>query len=66
MTIAERLVELRHEKGLTQQQLADETGLSSSSIARWELRQSEPTASAIIKLAEFFEETTDYILGVKD
>ena len=61
-----RLKELRIEKNLSQMQLALETGLSQSAIAKWELGKTEPTASAIICLAKFFNETTDYILGLED
>lgn len=66
MNYADRIKELRQEKGLSQMQLSKATGLSQSAIAKWELAQSEPTASAIIALAKFFGETTDYILGVED
>ena len=66
MKFAERLKELREEKGLSQMKLAKETGLSQSSIARWELSQSEPTASDILVLCKFFNESADYILGIKD
>ena len=47
-------------------QLAVKTKLSQSAIAKWELGKTEPTASAIITLARFFGETTDYILGLED
>ena len=66
MKFAERLKELREEKGLSQMKLAKQTGLSQSSIARWELSQSEPTASDILVLCKFFGESADYILGNKD
>ncbi len=47
-------------------QLAQAIGVSQSAIAKWELGKTEPTASAIILLAAFFDETTDYLLGVTD
>jgi transcriptional regulator with XRE-family HTH domain len=47
-------------------QLAQATGISQSALARWELNKSEPTASAIIILAKFFNETADYLLGLSD
>ena len=47
-------------------QLATKTGLSQSAIAKWELGKTEPTASAIILLAHFFDESTDYLLGLID
>lgn len=66
MQVKDRLKELRLAAGLSQQMLADKTGLSQSSIARWELGESEPTASAIVVLAKFFGETSDYILGLSE
>ena len=66
MEFKERLKELRIENNLSQMQLAQKTGLSQSAIAKWELGKTEPTASALITLAKFFNETTDYILGLVD
>ena len=62
----ERLKELRKEKGLSQAQLAAETGLTQSSIAYWETGKRNPTAQAVIILARYFGVTTDYLLGEKD
>ena len=61
-----KLKELRKLNNLSQMQLAVKTGLSQSAIAKWELGKTEPTASAIITIAKFFHETTDYILGLED
>ncbi len=66
MKFKERLRELRIAKGLSQMQLAQSVGISQSAIAKWELGKTEPTASAIIVLAAFFGESTDYLLGVVD
>lgn len=66
MEFKERLKELRVSKNLSQMQLAIKTNISQSAIAKWELGKTEPTASAIITLARFFDETTDYILGLED
>ncbi len=66
MEFKNKLKELRISKNLSQMQLAIKTGLSQSAIAKWELGKTEPTASAIITLARFFSETTDYILGLED
>ena len=66
MKFKERLKELRTLKGLSQMQLARAVGISQSAIAKWELGKTEPTATAIILLAAFFGETTDYLLGVID
>lgn len=62
MNTAALLKELREFAGISQQKLADLTGISQSSIARWELGQCEPTASGISKLADFFDISADEIL----
>ncbi|MBQ4049287.1 MAG: helix-turn-helix transcriptional regulator [Clostridia bacterium] len=66
MSFKDRLKELRCNYNLSQMQLSDKTGISQSAIAKWELGKTEPTASAIIALVKFFNETTDYILGLED
>ena len=63
---AERLKELRIEKGLTQAQLSSETGLSRSGIGFWENGERIPLATVVITLAKYFNVTTDYLLGVTD
>ena len=62
----ERLKELRIEKGITQAQLAQETGLTISAISKWEQGSRVPSAFVIITLAKYFGVTTDYLLGVTD
>ena len=47
-------------------ELSQKTGISQSAIAKWELGKTEPTASAIITLAKFFGESSDYLLGLVD
>ena len=66
MEFKDRLKELREIRGISQMQLAKELKLSQSAVAKWELGKTEPTASAIIAIAKFFNETTDFILGVTD
>lgn len=66
MTYADRIKELRTGAGLSQMQLAKQIGVSQSAVAKWELQKTEPTASALILLAKYFDESTDYILGLVD
>lgn len=61
-----RLRELRIEKGLSQKQLSEKLNISQSAIAKWELAKTEPTASALILLSEFFKVSVDYLLGLED
>jgi len=58
-----RLTNLRHNKELTQKELADAIHVSRDSIAKWESdsRRSIPT-EIVIRLADFFDVTCDYIL----
>ena len=66
MKFSERVKDLRKQREMSQMDLAVATGISQSAIAKWELGKTEPTASAIVNLANFFGETTDYILGLTD
>ena len=66
MIFAERLRELRIEKDLTQDELARATELSHGCIAMLETNKRAPSGSTIIALAEFFEVSTDYLLGLED
>ena len=63
---AERLKELRLEKGLSQAQLSKATGISQNAITYWENLQRITNAKAIIILARYFEVSTDYLLGEED
>ncbi len=64
--IAERIKELRQEKGLSQAALGKEIGVSQKAIDYWEREVNEPKASYIIALADFFGVTADYLLGRED
>lgn len=66
MVFKDRLKELRLDKGLSQMQLAKELNLSQSAVAKWELGKTEPTATAIIAVANYFNVSIDYLLGVED
>lgn len=57
---------LRLEANLSQNELAKRLYLSQAAVAKWEMRKTEPTATALIKLSEFFNVSVDYLLGVED
>ncbi len=61
---ATRLKDLRKENGIGQNQLAEQLGLSNASISYWENAKQEPSASALFKLANFFDVSVDYLLGI--
>lgn len=60
------LKELRKTKRLTQPELCEAIGYSHSIISEWENGKKIPTATAIITLANFFNVTTDYLLGLEN
>ena len=49
------LKELRREKGLTQEQLAEQFGVSSRTVSRWETGRSLPDFDVLIELADYYE-----------
>lgn len=63
---AERLKELRIEKGLSIQALAREVNIGSSSICRWENCQADVKGSQLIILAKYFNVSIDYLMGLED
>lgn len=63
---AERLRELRQEKGLSIQALAKEVLISSSTLCRWENRQADVKGTHLVILAKYFGVTIDYLMGLED
>lgn len=63
---AERLFELRKEKGISQAMFAKELQVSYAVVCYWETDRSEPTAPNLVKLANYFDVSVDYLLGRKD
>ena len=63
---ADRLLELRKEKGVSQAKLAKELQVSYAVVCYWETDRSEPTAPNLVKIANYFGVSVDYLLGIKD
>lgn len=63
---ADRLKELRKEKGMTQIQLAQELGVSKGTVAMWELEKRQPNFDMVNRLSVIFDRRIDYILGYSD
>lgn len=61
-----RLKELRKENGLTQEQVAEALGKKREVYRRYECGERKLRAELVVKLAEFYDVSTDYILGVTD
>lgn len=59
-----RIRDLREDADLKQSELAAATGISQKTLSNYESGKTNPDSYAIIKLAEYFNVTTDYLLGV--
>ena len=57
---------LRKEKGVSQIQLAEALQVSKACISMIEIGKNEPTANTLVRYADFFEVSTDYLLGRED
>jgi len=62
----ERLKDLREEKGLSKLALGKALQIGHANIIHWERGKQEITSANLIKLADFFDVTTDYLLGRTD
>ena len=58
--------ELRKLNKLTQRQVAERLKIYQPSYIRYEKGKSEPTLENLVKLADFFDCSVDYLLGVED
>ena len=63
MTIGERVLQLIHEKGMTQKALAEELNVTSQAVSRWENDEVEPSISTISQMAELFDCSIDELFG---
>ena len=63
---SKNLKELRIEKGLSQQELAQIFNVTQSTVAKWESGEREPNFSILIQIAKLFKVSTDILLGLKD
>ena len=67
LSIQERLKDLRVERGLTLEQLAEQTHLSKSALGSYEADDFKDISHyALIKLAKFYGVTADYLLGLTE
>ena len=60
--LADRLLDLRRKAGYSQEQLADLLGVSRQAISKWEGAQGRPEVDNVVKLAQIYRVSTDFIL----
>ena len=64
--IGDRLKKLRQQKKLTQTEFANKIGISRGTYAHYEINKRQPDYETLIKIASFFNVSTDFLLGVTD
>lgn len=57
----ERILSLMNQRGVTAKKLTSDLGISNSAVSDWK-SGSKPSCEVIVKLAKYFNVTTDYIL----
>ena len=61
----EQIKKLRMTCGITQVQLAKSLGVTKQSVSNWENDNIQPSIDMLIRIAEFFQVSTDYMLGLE-
>ena len=62
----DRVLQLIKEKGISKNKFLKDINLSKNSIDNWEKRGNIPPGDVIAKIAQYFNVSTDYILGLTD
>lgn len=66
MRIGEKIKQLRKEMGVTQDQLGKHLNISYQAISKWENGESFPDIALLVSIADYFDITTDELLGGKN
>lgn len=64
MTLGKRILYYRKRMGMTQDQLAEQMGVTAQAVSKWEHDLSCPDVTSLPRLAEIFDISTDELLGV--
>ena len=59
----DRIKKLRDEKNISQFELSEFLGISQQALSKWENEKTEPDNDSLVKLANYFNVSTDYLLG---
>ena len=63
MTFGEKLQLLRKQKGLSQEKLSEQLGVSRQAISKWELGESLPDTENVVRLSKLIDVSIDYLLN---
>jgi transcriptional regulator with XRE-family HTH domain len=59
----DKLRELRKEKKVSQEEIGKLCGVAKNTVSNWENNINKPDIDLVLKLAQYFNVTTDYLLG---
>ena len=62
----DRIKELREEYKITQKQLSEILGVTRTAVSKWEAGENGPNSEILVKLADYFNVSTDYLLGLTE
>ena len=62
MALAEKLYELRKKSNLSQEQLAEQLGVSRQAISKWESGQATPESDKLVAISNYFQVSLDYLM----
>lgn len=62
----ERIKQLRIDRNLTQVELAKKLSVSKQAVSNWENDNIQPSIEMLIRIADYFSVSTDYLLGLDD
>lgn len=63
MKLSEKIVNLRKARNISQEELAEQLGVSRQAVSRWEVGSALPDASNILQLSKLFGVSADYLLN---
>lgn len=63
MKLSEKILHLRKQHGLSQEDLAEKLNVSRQAVSRWEVGSAQPDASNVLQLSQLFGVTADYLLN---
>lgn len=66
MEVGNKIRFLREQRGLKQINLADALQVSPQAVSKWERDANYPDITILLKIAQFFDVSTDYLLGITD
>lgn len=62
MALSEKIYELRKKSALSQEQLAEQLGVSRQAISKWESGKAVPETETLISISDFFDVSLDYLI----